>query len=136
MLTSEGGIAEQGSLEDLNAGDGYVKSLCLSNQTPVLSTIDQNESLESTDYVLGATTDKQGELVESASDNRRIGDTQVYLYYISSLGRFNTFLLLFFLSGFIICLTFPSKIYLSFLAHVRDLLTLNRYLGQVVGSCK
>jgi ATP-binding cassette subfamily C (CFTR/MRP) protein 1 len=119
VLSSEGRVVEQGNFQELNANQGYVTSLNLGEPFQGLSKIDEIDAPTSIDFKLGATSNKEGELDGYAAVNRRTGDSRIYLYYVTSLGYVNTVFLLFFLSGFIFCVVFPSKSNLSFLLGVQ-----------------
>jgi ATP-binding cassette, subfamily C (CFTR/MRP), member 1 len=112
-LDADGAIDEQGRFEFLNATGGYISQFNLSppdwsQPTDDASTafnVDSNGELDVPEDVL-----ESNENLEAAA-NKATGDFSIYGYYMKSVGWFPVVVFVFFISGFIFCISFPSRQY-------------------------
>ncbi|MCJ1385668.1 hypothetical protein MMC17_008791 [Xylographa soralifera] len=105
VLGSHGTITEEGTFEDLDRNDGYVRSLSIRRSSdPETSAIQPNG--ESSAYTLER---KQTSAIDKVIDeSRRSGDALVYMYYLKAIGMPNAIYWLFFGAGTGALWTFPT----------------------------
>ena len=102
-LGSSGEIVEQGTFEELNSSNGYVRSFSVQHAKVQDQTTEPAGKLtlgpKPTSRLLDAMDEKK----------RQLGDLTVYRYYFSSVGAMSTFFFVFFslIHGFFY--SFPSK---------------------------
>ena len=71
-----------------------------------------------------------------AEANRKTGDMTIYLYYARSIGWLTTLIFVFFMCGFVFCVSFPSKPSSPLLPLFTTANAVSQsYLGQMVGEC-
>lgn len=83
-MGADGTVIEQGTFNQLNLQDGYVQSLLLKQGRPKNSIENPTSISDNPQNRLPASAaalqDEQGEL------SRKMGDSQLYLYYLKSIG--------------------------------------------------
>lgn len=84
-LGRDGCVAEQGSFADLQASDGYVKSLCLASRR-----IDDAESVSAgtpglIEFEIPA-RNAVANVPAASSPTRQTGDVTIYTYYFATIG--------------------------------------------------
>lgn len=137
MLDTEGTIAEQGHFEVLNGTGGYISRFNLSPPDWSYESTDSPSSTSSFDKE----TNSEGDVLESdehleAAANKQTGDLSIYKYYMNSVGWFAVLIFVVFISAFVFCISFPSKLRhtLSRWGGKWLIISLPRYLGQMVGG--
>jgi ATP-binding cassette, subfamily C (CFTR/MRP), member 1 len=102
-LGNNGDVVEQGTFEELNKSDGYVRSFSVKHAKRQTQTTEPAGKLtlgpKPTSRLLDAMDEKK----------RQLGDLTVYSYYFRAVGKTATFLVVFFsaIHGFFF--SFPSK---------------------------
>lgn len=109
-LDAKGKISEQGKFDELNATGGYVSTFTL--PPPDWDYRPEEEDLfnKPQSYAYVPSNPNQREDLLEAEASRRTGDTSIYLYYIGSIGWWPTVVFILAITGFIFCISFPSKI--------------------------
>jgi hypothetical protein len=105
VLEKHGYVTEQGSFSSLNAAGGYISSFAL-NRAGVdtkISTMHKNEPSSVSEYPPQRASDVELE------SYRGDGDMSIYLYYIQSVGWLQTVAFAVAITGFVFCISFPSK---------------------------
>jgi ATP-binding cassette subfamily C (CFTR/MRP) protein 1 len=103
-LGGNGDVVEQGTFEELNKNNGYVRSFSVqqSKQQP------QNTE-PAGKFALGPMPTSG--LSDAMEDKKRqMGDLKVYMYYFRTLGKMVSFLLVFFAAAHGFFFSFPSKL--------------------------
>lgn len=110
-LGKDGEIVEQGTLAQLNAMDGYVRSFALQNSSEEMVDTSGKPSEELKSLAKSALP-----LKDALDKNRQTGDLTVYAYYFRAAGFLSTFTFVLFsaLSAFFD--VFPSMCYYHRLA--------------------
>jgi ATP-binding cassette, subfamily C (CFTR/MRP), member 1 len=102
-LGSNGEVIEQGTFEELNKSNGYVRSFSVQQS---------KEQFQNTEPAGKATLGPMptSALVDAMDDKKRqLGDFTVYMYYFRTLGKTVSFLFLFFAASHGFFYSFPSK---------------------------
>ncbi|KAF2108606.1 P-loop containing nucleoside triphosphate hydrolase protein [Lophiotrema nucula] len=106
-LSSEGRLVEQGTFEQLNAVDGYVRKFCLEhvNEHTVANAEDQVAS-----FPTSAATEPNVLPTLAVTDDKRrqLGDWSVYQYYFGTVGRWGTAIFISLALGWAFLATFPT----------------------------
>lgn len=106
MIDEKGNISEQGHFDTLAATGGYVSSFHL-GQPDWSFTPDERSyrvpSVEDKEKVIQTDDDLEAEA------NRATGDFAIYRYYFDSVGWVGIIIFLVCISGFVFCISFPSK---------------------------
>lgn len=104
VLDTDGFISEQGSFKALDSAGGYVSSFSLGS--PEWKFEGKQGAIKEKLHVETSTVEaKQMEIDEHGSS----GDLSIYLYYARSIGWFPTMIFIVAISGFVFCISFPSK---------------------------
>lgn len=108
-LSSNGTIVEQGTFQDLNATDGYVRKFCLENATNT-KTIGEKPRTDPDPIVKSLPQAQTSPNIPSEDDKgRQLGDWAVYKYYFRAIGMDATTIFLFLAGGWAFFYTFPSE---------------------------
>jgi ATP-binding cassette subfamily C (CFTR/MRP) protein 1 len=108
-LGGNGDVIEQGTFEQLNNSNGYVRSFSVQQSKQQ----DQNTE-PAGKFTLGPMPTSG--LVGAMDDKKRqFGDLTVYMYYFRTLGKTVSFLLIFFAAAHGFFFSFPSKLRLRLL---------------------
>ena len=106
VIDEKGHISEQGSFDKLASTGGYVSSFHLGlpdwkftpdERSYHVPSVDDKEKVIQTDDDL------------EAEANRATGDFTIYKYYFDSVGWVGIIIFLVSISGFVFCISFPSK---------------------------
>ena len=102
-LGRNGDVVEQGTFEELNKSNGYVRSFSVQQSKQ------QSQNTEPTGkFTLGPLPTSA--LVAAMDDEKRqFGDLTIYTYYFRTLGKTVSFLFVFFAAGNGFLSSFPSK---------------------------
>lgn len=106
VLDKHGYITEQGPFSALDAAGGYVSGFHLDRSELDVKT--GLKSIPEASDVRVYTIDKEASDTDTES-HRGAGDMSVYLYYVRSIGWPPTIFFAVAITGFIFCLSFPSK---------------------------
>jgi ATP-binding cassette subfamily C (CFTR/MRP) protein 1 len=102
-LGSSGDIVEQGTFEELNKTNGYVRSFSVQQ-----SKQQAQHTEPAGKFTLGRMPTSA--LADAMDDKKRqLGDLSVYMYYFRALGKTVSFLFLFFAAAHGFFYSFPSK---------------------------
>jgi len=121
VLSKDGKVSEQGTFSELNYSGGYVSSFDLksanwsidSDEIVLLESSSDQSSIR--DDIKKGTIDAsvifQEDISEPVEDDasRRMGDTTVYMYYISAVGWIPTVVFILFMCAFVTCYSYPGK---------------------------
>lgn len=123
-------MSEQGHFDELAASGGYVSSFDLGQP-------DWNYIPDQTSYHV-PTVIEQKKVIQTDDDleaeaNRATGDFTIYQYYFASVGWLGILVFLTCISGFVFCISFPSKFAPVYSWRDRNTNRAVRYLGQMVG---
>jgi hypothetical protein len=102
-LGSNGEVVEQGTFEELNKSNGYVRSFSVQQS---------KEQFQNTEPAGKSTLGPMptSALVDAMDDKKRqLGDLTVYMYYFRTLGKTVSFLFVFFAASHGFFYSFPSK---------------------------
>lgn len=109
-MDKEGTIAEQGRFDVLAAAGGYVSSFNLPrpdwNHAPERPSLRINQNSISHEK----TIIQSNEDLEMKA-NRQTGDFSIYKYYLESVGWIAITIFVMCISGFVFCVSFPSRYY-------------------------
>jgi hypothetical protein len=123
VLDKHGYITEQGSFSALDAAGGYITNFTLGRPDTDIKMTMKHKSGSSNVQVYPVDKGLDTEF----NNYRGNGDIAVYLYYVRSIGWLSTIFFVAAITGFIFCISFPSKT-------VRGLcLSYTDFLGQVSG---
>lgn len=106
MIDENGTISEQGHFDTLAATGGYVSSFHLGQP-------DWSFTPDERSYHVPSVDDKE-KVIQTDDDleaeaNRATGDFAIYRYYFDSVGWVGISIFLVCISGFVFCISFPSK---------------------------
>lgn len=103
-LGRNGDIVEQGTFEELNKSDGYVRSFAVQE-----ATTHPHDTEPAGKLTLGPMSPSP--LVDAMDDKKRqLGDLSVYNYYFRTVGTWTTFVFFFFAAAHGFFYSFPSKL--------------------------
>jgi ATP-binding cassette, subfamily C (CFTR/MRP), member 1 len=110
VLNENGTISEQGQFDVLAATGGYVSTFNLGQP-------DWDFTPDEKSYHIPNVTEKE-KVIQTDDDleaeaNRGTGDFTIYRYYFDSVGWFGIVVFLVCISGFVFCISFPSKSIIS-----------------------
>lgn len=106
VIDEKGTISEQGHFDTLAATGGYVSSFHLGEPDWNFTPDERSYHVPSVDHkekIIQTNDDLEAEA------NRATGDFTIYRYYFDSVGWFGIIVFLVCISGFVFCISFPSK---------------------------
>ena len=103
-LGNDGTVIEQGTFDTLNQTDGYVRSFSVQKGAI------QSQNTEPEGKLILNPLSTSGLDSEMDDKKRHVGDLKVYRYYAHALGKWASFLFVFFASAFGFFVSFPSKL--------------------------
>ncbi|KAK0706203.1 P-loop containing nucleoside triphosphate hydrolase protein [Lasiosphaeria miniovina] len=117
VLSPSGTIAAQGSYAALNDAGGYVSSFALPRADwagVAADTVDDGSSSSCTDFDEERDGTSLGESAPPRDDepepdtSRQMGDVQIYVYYVRSVGWWASLVFVVAIVGFVFCQSFPN----------------------------
>jgi hypothetical protein len=105
VLGDDGHILEQGSFKALDLAGGYISSFGLGLPEPS-DTTERLDNAEKTNIQATSTEKPDDSKAENPGSS---GDIAIYLYYIRSIGWVPTIVFAVAITGFVFCISFPSK---------------------------